>query len=35
MYTGTFRRPDGEGPKGRDASSDDQAYLRFHKRGRR
>lgn len=32
---GTFRRPDGEGPKGRDVMTDDQVYQRFHKRNRR
>lgn len=30
---GVFKRPDGEGPSA--ATTDDQAYQRFHKRGRR
>ena len=32
---GVFRRPDGEGPQGRNATTDDMIYNRFHKRNRR
>ena len=32
---GAFRRPDGEGPKGRNATTDDITYNRFSKRNRR
>lgn len=32
---GLFRRPGGEGPQGRNATTDDMIYNRFHKRNRR
>ncbi len=34
-HPGVFRRPDGEGPQGKAAMTDDQVYQRFHKRNRR